>query len=1013
MHAVTKMLALWIPLTTLTFGRAVDADEARVIDACFSGANAWQVFADEPWWARVDLRDMLSVFHPLVVPSTGNSAGASCRLTIPAAWQPPFALRFFCEDNYFADPENHKPGQPGTESFFDHRFKQVLIDGQVVWERDVIDENLHASQSVFQVDITPYVTPGKPFELTLRALDKVSTAQRNERDVWFIGGTWYSSGDGKTEEPPRFHTIVWFADVLVGQKEAVEAAPAGCRPHEAITAARHQARWPLPPRGCPMPSPAELHLLTPVAIPSAGYPVTCGVPMPPGALKDAQRIHLRDESGVSIPLQCRAVGFWPDGSARWVLIHGILPGGSAEASRLELHFDEDPGPPPPTPVRTGRDGDKWTIDTGAVTIRLGSNPRVLVDEVTVPGRQAAVMRDLECRMLVRRNGQAVPVVATCEGVRIEQQGPVAVRVEVGGSLDTAEEHVGRFLFRIYAYAGLATIQTHFRTINDLKPEPYQGTVADAPLDVEELALLARVPGREKCPAAIGTGGDNAIEAAGGSLSLRQETQDRFLATVGDEQHHMDGRAQGWIAVEGDGGALVAAVSYFWQQYPKSLVANADELEIGLFAPSEAVPLYRPRYGEAKRHDVWLTFSDQPTDAKARRALGLLAETPPRLFNGRWFCSTGAINVLDPAWFENHPSIKDWVAKNYGDVVAIEWNGQFGIRNFGDHPYGSGGQWFNGYWAAVQGPLNWGLAGGDLNWLRRSHVSARHIADVDCAHIAPDHPDWPRWHGCTIAMGYDHSVLGGNARWPAFQIGESLILDHWMTGDPDSREAGLANADYLIRNPEGAGSTSARCQARPMLTLLRAYQATSDPKYLEAARTYLALDYQLRHVIRWRRGAYIQPTYQNWRVITAGLSSMYAANVYEYYRLTGDLDAAQLVVAIADAVYAEAMLPQEDALGSFIFYVRYSRSAWYYVQMATLFHMAYDLTYDLRFLRAARAAFERYLLGEQYQTPNNFGWLDPEYGGWYEEYKHVATEPFHITRETPDPDPANFVPKNGE
>ena len=81
--------------------------------------------------------------------------------------------------------------------------------------------------------------------------------------------------------------------------------------------------------------------------------------------------------------------------------------------------------------------------------------------------------------------------------------------------------------------------------------------------------------------------------------------------------------------------------------------------------------------------------------------------------------------------------------------------------------------------------------------------------------------------------------------------------------------------------------------------------------------------------------------------------MYGHDVYEYYRLTGDIDAAQMVVAMADSVYAESMLPQEEGIGSFVFYVRYSRNSWYYTQMAPLFHMAYDLTDDIRFLRRLR------------------------------------------------------------
>ena len=330
---------VWLAVLVLLAAQTAQGSQSRAQSLSFSDRSAWKVFADEPWWALVDMRDMLNIFHPYVLPRTGAAAGASREVTIPAGWKPPFALRFFCADDYFADPEKHKRGQVGTESFFGHRFKQVLIDGAVVWDREVIDENVIGSETIFQIDITPYVTPGKPFTLTFRTFDKVSTSERNDRDVWFIPGTWYAPGDGVTEQEPRFHTSVWFADPVIGERAAVAAAPAGVRPHDAAVMERHRARWPIPPPGDRMPSPVRLELVAPTAIPAPGFPITCGVPMPPGVLTDASAVRLRDRAGRDLPLQAKATGWWPDGSIRGLLLNAIAPAGAAPTERLWLHFN--------------------------------------------------------------------------------------------------------------------------------------------------------------------------------------------------------------------------------------------------------------------------------------------------------------------------------------------------------------------------------------------------------------------------------------------------------------------------------------------------------------------------------------------------------------------------------------------------------------------------------------------------------------------------------------------------
>jgi hypothetical protein len=561
--------------------------------------------------------------------------------------------------------------------------------------------------------------------------------------------------------------------------------------------------------------------------------------------------------------------------------------------------------------------------------------------------------------------------------------------------------VGRFTLRLTAYAGTRSVRASFRVIDDVKPSPFVGSEKDAPLEIKDLTLVADAPAGAHPHA----GRDGGIVSSRRALELAQEAALGTSVSTHEGRTEQKGRIDGWIATD----TVEIAGWRFAEQFPKALRADGKTIEIGLFRSTKDVPLYRPRFSEAKRHELWLLLSPPPaSDA----AFGALANEPPRLFDAGWFATSGAVAVYDPAWFEHQPEIARWAARVYGTVQPASFPGHFGIRDFGDAPHANPGQWLNGYWSMIEGPLVWGFAGANPRWLQRSHEVARHVADVDTVHLRRDDPDFTNIDGMTCAIGRDHSVHGSAEAWAAFQAGDQLLLDGWVTGDRDSLADGLANAELLVRTGIGVGSTSVREQTRPIGVLLRAWQTTRDERYLAAARRYIDLDGDRSKLVDFRRGAYLTPVYKNWWVVSAGLDSMYALAVDQYYRSTGDERAAQLEVAIADSVYAEAMLPQEEALGSFIFYPRYSRSAYYYAQIALLFHVAYDLTLDARFLRAGRAAFARYSLpstSDGYQPVSNFGALDPELGAWMLEHRDVKTDPFTIHGEIPDPDPAQFAP----
>ena len=50
------------------------------------------------------------------------------------------------------------------------------------------------------------------------------------------------------------------------------------------------------------------------------WPVTSGIPVPQGRLQPGDSVILQTVEGVAVPLQTEVLGFWPDGSIKWLLL---------------------------------------------------------------------------------------------------------------------------------------------------------------------------------------------------------------------------------------------------------------------------------------------------------------------------------------------------------------------------------------------------------------------------------------------------------------------------------------------------------------------------------------------------------------------------------------------------------------------------------------------------------------------------------------------------------------------
>jgi hypothetical protein len=202
------------------------------------------------------------------------------------------------------------------------------------------------------------------------------------------------------------------------------------------------------------------------AAPAAPNGITWGVPWPKGAVASNTRMRLTNERGNRLEVQTWPVAYWPDGSVKWTGHAIAANAGVGRTFQLTpTNAQEERGPV--TEIRYAEDEDAFTIDTGAMRVRVGKRRSGLIQSIEIGERVVAqqgtlialredrsetgVTRDIELRSGIER-------------ATLEQSGPVRAVVKLEGRHVEAGRG-GRvwlpFTVRLHFFAGSGAIKlTH-------------------------------------------------------------------------------------------------------------------------------------------------------------------------------------------------------------------------------------------------------------------------------------------------------------------------------------------------------------------------------------------------------------------------------------------------------------------------------------------------------------------------------------------------------------------------
>ena len=826
----------------------------------------WTFESKGNFTGRIDRRDLYQIVHPMEPAAAGDFGRVETQVTVPRGATPPYTLQFYVSDNIYG--QGHGPGS-WRDVRAGHRFKEVLVDRKVVWSQDIAVNLPRINPCPFFVDITENVRGGRSFTLAFQLRQDVDSSTRMPGDR--VRLRTYAGTTNRYAPLPyeSYATQSYWGDAAVhtGPPPTNDVV---CRwqPSLKATGVPASSVRPAVRERAAMRVEKSAFLQGPWA-----WPVSQGIPLPMGALKDTQHIALFASDNRPVPAGFTPLSRWHDGTLRWVLADFALPAGASADWRLEWGREVTaPGAAPGDPVRTSDDPG---LSNGLIRVQWTRDAAGAPRELRVSRVGGGVVIDGQQLYMTFKDK-----VLKSKWLRGEclSQSKHRAELQVTGEL-TAEDgdRYGSCRLRVAAFAGSPLIRLLVTIVNertDAAPESEHETLRPSPSVLGSARPLTAV-----------------ITSYG--LRLR----------VPGAQPRETGR--GWLSIAGKAGGVATALRYFKHIWPVGLAAKSGAIDFQLFKPGDKrMPTYGTYCGAAKTHEIWLPVTDTAVADETAANLAQQVETPPQLDTSALIRNSFAWGVLPAVNNRDHRVEYTHIVERYLDSYYASTRQD--LRHYGGY---SGSN--NFYWNRLHSIYMLYAMTGDRKWFDWAERSSRHYYDI-----------------CTLNWWPDGSKVGAKIRNTDRFLGVYLLhqnphqlFDHWnMTGDPDGLRLGRANADFIMgdeRMRSGTDGNSARAQGWPLMAMVRAWQETGDQRYMDHAKHIVdvAIGY-----MEDRRGAYLQRHgLDSHKGVMPFMTGVLCTGLRQYHFWTGDRRAAVALVQNAEAMVAEMHDPARSLTKPYLDY----------------------------------------------------------------------------------------------
>ena len=590
------------------------------------------------------------------------------------------------------------------------------------------------------------------------------------------------------------------------------------------------------------------------------------------------------------------------------------------------------------------------VHTGALRFTMRRDSEYLLEEVVLDGGADVLAGPLSGEVVTRDGWERTRFVAVAEEVAVEAAGPERVAVSATGHLRAGEAVFGRFTCRVHAYRDKPYLRLFYRIFND----------ADLPAQLVEEFLLRLQTTLVEGEAALGEQRRATDAAETGRLLVRQHAHDGYEVFEGNDQRRASGAHwQGPIHLRSAAGSVAGQVRHFAQQHPKRMWAGAGgQVVFDFFTRTRDYEQYVMTRGEAKRHELLLHF-DADEGAQVEAAFAAF-ESPPLLNAPQWYAENQAFGRGAPLTTEQFPGLYRWMVEAW--TPSLVCTVPLGLRNWPDNYSDSIYNAYRGTWGNMYQEVDYGahilaLLGGKRAFFDYAEVYQRHFMDIDICHYHPD----PAFVGASYGIAPYHT---GSQPYALNAPLAGLFLLHYLTGDPDAREAAVGIADWLHAKSTGMGAGSGRAIGWPLRSAAIAYENTYDEKHLQVARQLAGYGLD---TLEERRGFFSEtPATWHYRGGIPGMNAILAAGLMRYWRVSGDERAGRACAHIAYNMAYSWMSPTEPGLILGADPLQQVYLVGYAMQDVLPLFWGYELTGDERFLEKGAQVMRASVLDEKHR-----------------------------------------------